>query len=58
MTGLCGIVASIESVLPAGPGGKPSWLYVALCLVVPVALGVMMAAVTMGIERLVSRKEG
>jgi hypothetical protein len=58
MTGLHRAVALLESLLPDGPGGKPSWLYVVLCLVLPAVLGVVMAAITMGIERLVSRKRG
>jgi hypothetical protein len=58
MTGLPGVVALLGSLLPDGPGGKPSWLYVVLCLIVPAALGVLMAAITMGIERLVARRKG
>jgi hypothetical protein len=42
MTGLCGAIALLKSLLPDEPGGKPPWLYVVLCLVVPAALGIVM----------------
>jgi hypothetical protein len=44
MTGLEGAVALLKSLLPDEPGGKPPWLYVVLCLVVPAALGIVMTA--------------
>jgi hypothetical protein len=48
----------LRDVRPDQDGFQPSWLYVVLCLVGPAALGVLMAAITMGIERLVSRRKG
>jgi len=51
------ITALLEKLLPDGPGGKPSWLYVVLCLLVPAVIGVVMATGIAWLEKL-ARKRG
>ena len=58
MIALLAALSIFRDARPDQAGFQPSWLYVVLCLVVPVVIGVLMTAITMGVERLVVRRKG
>ena len=58
MTALLAALSIFRDVRPDQAGFQPSWLYVGLCLVAPVVLGVLSALLITAVGRLVGRRGG